>query len=58
MLYRVLLEVYVEADSLTDASNAANAPIVKDMADRARRMGVGMDTAHPTRSEVTHAERL
>lgn len=58
MLYRITLAVDVEADSLTEATNAANAPLVKEIADRMRRAGLNSESSHVTRSEVTAGEKL
>lgn len=56
MLYRITLAVDVEADSLSEASNAAAAPVQKALAERARTMSVvANDVAHVTRCEVTQA---
>lgn len=58
MLYRIMLEVYAEADSFTEASNAASLPLTKEIADRLRRAGMGTDSAHVTRCEVKQATAL
>ena len=58
MLYRITLAVDVEADSLSDASNGAAAPVHKELAERARRAGLSSDASQVTRCEVVEAVKL